>query len=227
MRFIEMMNQEKLTLVFSSPLNDYKMLRAAWENGAEAVKVHLNVNHHASHTQFKTFAEEKDVLAKILADSPVPVGLVMGGSSADVVRDLDDILAENFDFCSLYLHHTPLEVYQQKKLTKMSACDYTYSLDDIHALGKNGAEIIETSIVHPDEYGDLLTMKEIITYQQIREQVTIPMLVPSQKKVRVSDLSQLTEVGVNGLMIGAVVTGKTVETVSRSLASFRNGIDRL
>ena len=48
MRFVQLMDQRKFTLVVSLPSNDLELAKAALEGGADAVKVHCNVWHRAS-----------------------------------------------------------------------------------------------------------------------------------------------------------------------------------
>ncbi|WZU02269.1 hypothetical protein MGH68_04435 [Erysipelothrix sp. D19-032] len=44
------------------------------------MKIHLNVHHHASGTDFGSAAQERAFIEKVIANSPVPVGVVVGGS---------------------------------------------------------------------------------------------------------------------------------------------------
>lgn len=226
MRLINKMKERKITLVYSSPKNDYELVRTAWENGADAVKVHLNVHHHASDNNFGNYCQEKEVLLKILSDSPVPVGVVLGGNPSSVVEDFAGVMTSGFDFCSLYFHHTPSEIYQQNKMTIMSACDYTYDIDEINQCVSLGAEILEASIVPPNDYGQYLTMRDVSKYAEIKSRVSIPVLIPTQKKVRLKDLSMLKKSGIDALMLGTIVTGDTINSVSSTIAAFRNELDK-
>lgn len=221
------MRGDNFNLVVSCPVNEYEFVKAAWENGADAVKVHLNVNHHASGTGFKTLKEEYDFVKRILEESPVPVGIVAGGSPESVASDFGNVLKEGFDFLSLYGHHATTEVLEQNKITKMIACDYSYTSSDIQSLEKLGIEILEVSIMHQDDYGTPLTLKDLARYEHINNLVNIPTLIPTQKKIETSDLKSVKDVGFNGIMIGAVVTTKDFDTYVETIRSFRNAIDSL
>lgn len=221
------MRGDNFNLVVSCPVNEYEFVKAAWENGADAVKVHLNVNHHASGTGFKTLKEEYDFVKRILEESPVPVGIVVGGSPESVASDFGNVLKEGFDFLSLYGHHATTEVLEQNKITKMIACDYSYTSSDIQSLEKLGIEILEVSIMHQDDYGTPLTLKDLARYEHINNLVNIPTLIPTQKKIETSDLKSVKDVGFNGIMIGAVVTTKDFDTYIETIRSFRNAIDSL
>lgn len=227
MRFIEKMKGDKLNLVVSCPKNDYEYVKAAWEEGADAVKIHLNVHHHASDNNFYSLKEDIDFVKKVLENSPVPVGVVVGGSPEVVRKDFPNVLKENFDFLSLYLHDAVSEILDQDKITRMFACNYTYSLDEIKDFEKAGAEILEVSFMHPDDYGKPATLRDWLKYKQINEIATIPTLLPTQKKILPSEVKKVKEVGFNAIMIGAVVTTNDFEPFKQAVRDFRKAIDDL
>ena len=227
MKFIDLLNEEGLKLVVSCPKNDYEYVKAAWENGADAVKIHLNVHHHASGTDFGSAAQERAFIEKVIANSPVPVGVVVGGSPEVVNDDLKNVLAHDFEFLSLYLHDATPQVVNQDKLTRMFACSYAYSLDEIKMWSQIGAEVAELSIVHPDDYGKPLNMRDLLHYKQIIDAIDIPAALPTQKKVRIEELGNIKDLDFKAIMIGAVVTGNEYEGFVETIKSFRAAIDAL
>ncbi len=227
MKFIEMMKNGKLNLVVSCPKNEYEFVEAAWLNGADAVKIHLNVHHHASGTDFKSMDEEREFVEKLLKNSPVPVGVVLGGSTEVVRKDFKNVLEEEFDFLSVYLHDAVSETLTQDKITRMYACNDTYDLNEIKEIEAIGAEILEVSIVAPDQYGTALNLRDLVHYSQINKAVKIPTLLPTQKKITVEDLPSLKKVGFNGIMIGAIVTSNELETFSNTVKTFREALDAI
>ena len=50
--YLKMLENPKMTLIMSLPKNDPALCRAAFEAGADAVKVHINVEHRASGSRF-------------------------------------------------------------------------------------------------------------------------------------------------------------------------------
>ena len=44
------------------------------ENGADVVKIHINVKHHASQTLFGSFEEERGAIEAMLAEAKGPYG---------------------------------------------------------------------------------------------------------------------------------------------------------
>lgn len=227
MRFLELMNKDQLQLVISCPFNDYDFVKAAWENGADAVKIHLNVDHHASGNHFGSVAEELSFIEKVLENSPVPVGVVLGGSPDSVREDFINVLKHKFDYLSVYLHDATSEVLEQNKITKMFAASNTYSIDEIKMFEVLGTEILEVSIMNPEDYGKPLNLRDLVNYKQVNQAVSIPTLLPTQKKVTVQDLQSIKDVGFNGIMVGAVVTSKDFNQYVQVIKDFRSAIDEL
>lgn len=227
MRFIDKMKQDGLSLVVSCPFNDYEFVKAAWENGADAVKIHLNVDHHASGNHFGGVAEQIDFINLILDESPVPVGVVLGGSPSSVREDFANVLKQRFDYLSVYLHDATSDVLAQNQITKMFACNNTYSIDEIKTFEALGTEILEVSIMASETYGEPLNARDLLKYKMVNEAVSIPTLLPTQKKVTVDDLQAIKDVGFNGIMVGAVVTGKELTSYIEAIKSFRSAINEL
>ena len=228
-KIVDILNNNKFSLIVSLPANNYDLAKAAWENGADVIKMHINVHHRASQNVFGTFDENKELFERILKDCPVPVGIVAGDGPLVAENALDQIAEAGFDFVSLYSHHTPPKSLTLKhKLGVMGAIDYTYNDKEIEtvACGKY-ADILEMSIVHPEGYGQRLCLRDIIGYQKNTNMAKIPAIVPTQRVVYPSDCKILMDAGVKAVMIGAIVTGKEIETLAKTTKAFREAIDQL
>lgn len=225
-RYLELLNSEKMTLIMSLPANDPALCRAAFEAGADVVKVHINVEHRASGTHFGRLGEARGALEEMLAQAKGPMGLVPGASLEAAALDLPEAAGLGFDFFSIYAHHMPVG-YAFKDKAWMVACDGSYSLEEIAAMESCGAEVLEASIMPGAEYGQPLSMRDLMRYQSVVSHTSLPVVAPSQRFIRPEELPALAHTGVKGLMIGAVVTGRTEESIRRAVSSFRNAIDRM
>lgn len=222
---LKILHEKEMALIASLPKNDYSLAEAAWEGGADAIKVHINVAHRASGTNFGSYEEERQTLQKIVTDSPVPVGIVLGTDSTDILRDLPLVSNSGFDFLSLYIHHCPSSLLTMNhKLCKMLACDYTYDIEEIKELKDLKVDILEASIVHPELYGTALNVRDILTYKRLVIESNLPVIVPSQKKITPMDIPILKEIGVKGIMLGAIVTGKDSESMKNTMEMFKTEI---
>lgn len=224
--FVKRMTDSPMTLIMSLPQNDAEMSRAAYEAGADVVKVHCNLSHRASKNGFGPLSAYTDVFAKMLAEAEGPMGLVPGADAADVLRDMEAASRLGFDFFSLYAHHAPPTLLRLPQAL-MAACAHDYTACEAAALGAAGAAVLEASIVAPEGYGQPLSLRDIMTYRRLCEASALPVVVPTQRHVLPEDVPYLRDAGVRGIMIGAIVTGGETKTMRPAIAAFRRAIDRL
>lgn len=217
-----------MSLIVSLPMNNYEFAKIAWESGADAIKVHANVFHRASQNTFGTLDEQKEIFTKILKDSPIPVGIVPGEDVGLVENILDEIVTMGFDFVSLYGHHTPPSLVLRKDINNFFAVNSTYSFEEIREISSSFVtDILELSIMAPENYGQRLNARDLARYQYIASFSKAPTVVPTQKLIYPSDVPALYKTGIKAVMIGAISTGKEPETIRKTVKDFRNEIDRL
>ena len=224
--FLKLFESRKPVLIMSLPANDPALCRAAFEEGADVVKVHINVEHRASGTHFGRLAQEGPALRQMLAEAKGPMGLVPGASLEAIRLDVEEASRLGFDFFSTYIHHMPV-LETPVPQAWMAACDGSYDLAEIKNVQRIGAQVLEASVMPGAEYGQPLSMRDLLRYHMIAEQSDLPMVVPTQRLIRPQELPALAEAGMRGIMIGAVVTGRTEESIRRGVAAFRNAIDRM
>lgn len=226
MKPLEIFGIKNTALIVSLPANDMKLAEAAWDNGADVVKVHMNVEHRASGTRFGSFDEEKTFFNKLIETKRGTVGIVAGGNIESVVRDYTKAVELGFDFISLYAHHMPARFLNDARIKHMLAADYTYSLDKIKFLAKTSADIFEMSVIEPEGYGKPLNADDISRYGLICNSICKPVVLPTQRNILPEEIGMLKETGISGIMIGAIVTGKDENSLAKSVLNFRNAIDR-
>lgn len=216
-----------MVLIASLPRNDVALARAALDAGADVVKVHLNVEHHASGMHFGSLAEERDALQQIRAAAgDVPCGLVPGATPALDSAELEAVIELGFDFISLYLRHAPAGVLPARsRLGRMFAPAFGDAIEQIGALDQLGVDVCELSIMDPDTYGEPLTFHDLARYAALRRVSTLPFVVPTQHYIPPAAVADLRAAGVQGIMIGAIVAGKTAASWQETTAAFRHAID--
>lgn len=222
--FLELLTGRKPALIMSLPMNDPALCRAAFEEGADVVKVHINVEHRASGTRFGRLSEESAALLEMLSAAKGPMGLVPGGSLEAVALDLQEAAQMGFAFFSTYAHHMPVAATGK---VWMAACDGSYDLSEVQSLERVGASVLEASIMPGAEYGQPLSMRDLMRYSAIAAHTSLPMVVPTQRFIRPEEIPALADAGMRGIMIGAVVTGRTEDSIRRAVSAFRNAIDRM
>lgn len=231
MSFKKMICDNKFSLLVSLPSNDLELAKAALEGGAMAIKVHCNVWHRASGHTFGTYEENREFLRELIKlCGDVPVGLMPGTSEAFITEDDRKELEEmGLRYVSAYSHHLPCFMMESEKLTNAVAIDFTYSNSTLDAVRSSDIEVLECSIVRGEEYGTDLTYADILRYSEIVQKSGKPCVVPTQRKIKPSEVKHLYRAGCKALMIGAVVIGQepTPEEIRAVTRGFRDAVDAL
>ena len=224
-RLIELLSSAPRLLV-SLPRNDRELAKAALDGGAEALKVHLNVHHDASGTHFGTLTEERKSLEAILRlAGHVPVGVVTGSERVASRREVHSLREMGVDFFDLYAHHMPAWMIRLSEFGRMVAINSSYPLSMIQALVGIGMEILEAAVVAHEGYGKPLNVQDLASYRLLRGAVSVPIVVPSQRKLTPEDAQILTKnIGIEGIMIGAIVTGKEPASLRHATERFQRAL---
>lgn len=226
MKLTQALETNKMTLIMSMPVNDPEVMRAALDAGADVVKVHVNLMHRASGNSFGTLAENEKVLHQMLDMTNLPMGVVLGADADTVRGEIHALKDFDFSFLSLYGHHAPVCAAMLPQ-ELMAACDGTYTMDEVRAFAQCGAKVLEASIMPGSEYGMPLSFRDLCRYRALVNETQLPVVVPTQRKVLPDDVRALYNAGVKGLMVGAVVTGESADSVYRAVSAFRQAIDAL
>lgn len=216
-----------LNLWVSLPRNDVELAKAAVAAGADAIKVHIAVEHVASGNRFGTLEEEAaNIEAIVKVAEGRPVGLVAGGSPESAPTSLEPVRDLGISFISIYAHHCPARWLDgQPPVPVTVAPNYQYPRDLIKYLPRTGVVAIEGSVIPQARYGEPLTAADLAHYHFLRSQVDVPIVLPSQLRWTPADVPALAATGVNSLMIGALVTGQAVQSLAETTAAFRKAID--
>lgn len=215
-----------MSLFVSLARNDVALARAAVDAGADALKVHMNVGHRASGTEFGSFEQEREAFAEIL-DVGVPVGLVVGGEGSVHLDQVQAARELGFAFFDVYLHHAPtwfVEVAPDGGA--MVALAHDHPLERATALEAMGLAAVEASLAAPDDYGTPLHLDRLADIARLCSLTRLPVVVPSQHAITPADVGPLRDLGVAALLIGAVVTGATADEVARATRDLRVTIDQ-
>ncbi|UIO41427.1 hypothetical protein LOY85_21915 [Brevibacillus brevis] len=225
-RFQQALEEKSFLLMVSLPQNDETLARAAMEEGADGLKMHINVYHRASGNRFGPLAEYTDFLQTIRSQFAGPIGIVPGGSIEELnpeeIRQFDSL---GIDFISIYGHHLPAPLLKIEGVASTFAIDDQFDLNRLEVVKHFSMTALEASIIPGSEYGTRLTFADLLAYQYIVEKAGIPIIVPTQRKIMAEDIEALRETGVRVLLAGAMAIGRTEDEIRRSIYALRNAID--
>lgn len=225
-RFRQALEEKPFLLMVSLPQNDETLARAAMEEGADGLKMHINVYHRASGNRFGPLAEYTDFLQTIRSQFAGPIGIVPGGSMEELnpeeIKQFDSL---GIDFLSIYGHHLPASLLKIEGVASTFAIDDQFDLSRLEAVKHFPMTALEASVIPGSEYGTRLTFADLLAYRYIVEKAGIPIIVPTQRKIMADDIEALRETGVRVLLAGAMAIGRTEDEMRRSIHALRNAID--
>jgi len=208
-------------LIVSLPRNAPDLAQAAADGGAEALKVHLHLTHDASGTHFGSLAEERENLEGIISLG-LPTGIVPGaGERLASLEEMRELAALGMDFFDLYAHDAPAWLVGFPGMTRGVAISTPAEADNIPDLEALGFEMIEAAIIPHGGYGSPLCAADLVGYRQVRRATRLPIIVPTQRAIRPEEVPVLVEeIGINAIMIGAIVTGLEPDTLRAATRRF-------
>ncbi|MBI3923057.1 MAG: hypothetical protein HY318_16675 [Armatimonadetes bacterium] len=225
-RFLHKARKDSLSLIVSLPANSEELARAALSGGAECLKVHIRVHHDASGTHFGSLDEERANLAAILkVAGGVPVGIVAGAETPATPEELRQLAEMGIDFFDLYDFHMPAWMLKTTDMNRVVAVGSDYDVSRLQALEPLGMEMLEAAVVPHDQYGQPLTVRDLSVYRCLAKAVSVPTIVPSQKRILPEEVALLGATGLRAVMIGAIVTGKEASTIESVTRTFREAVE--
>lgn len=223
----QMLTEKELSLIVSLPANDIELARAAIAGGADAIKVHINVEHRASGNTFGTVEDNRAFFEQLKKEFAGPLGVVVGGSYEDVipseVKKMEDL---GFSYFSIYMKDMP-SFLLDSALEQTVAGQNDYKIETLAYLKETSVAAFEASIIKGTEYGQPLNFNDLLEYRTIVKTVGIPVIIPSQRKIEPKDTKALMDTGIKAVMIGAMSTGKDAASIERITREFRLEIDQL
>jgi len=225
-KLTEMLKKNNMSLIVSLPYNDMEIAKAAISGGADAIKVHINVEHRASGNKFGSLKENRSFFEALAKEFSGPLGIVPGGSFENIHEsEMKELEAMGFNYYSVYMKHMP-SFMLDLKMEKTVAGDSNYALEIVRYLKGTTIDAFEASIIPGEEYGTPLSFQDLIKYKSIVETLDIPVIVPSQRKITPGDIPHLAAIGVKAVMIGAIVTGKEPHSIEKVTKEIRKAIGR-
>lgn len=215
---------DRPAVLVSLPRNDARLAEAAIRGGADGLKVHINVEHRASGTIFRSLADEAVELRQIVRLG-MPTGLAVGAAGTVSLSEVRVAVSWGFDFFDAYAAHAP-EGYVDAcgKVTAMLAVGPNDPPGTAARLVDLGVQAIEASTLDPALYGTELSIGSVATIMELKAAVSVPLIVPTQHRLTVDDAHRLADVGVEAILLGAVVTGTEPDSIEKATHEFATAL---
>lgn len=222
LNFHELLSLEKPLLIVSLPENSLDYAKAAIDNGADAIKLHVNLKHRVTgqvHASWKAIKSEVEKIKKLNCC----MGIVPGTETMASPFEIKEMEDSGFSFFDVYIDYAPLYLLNSS-MAKMLALNYTYEFYMVKHLASLGADAVEISIINPNDYGKPLTLIDITRYKEILDMTELPAFVPTQKKISPAESGKLLEMGFRGIIIGPIVTGVNLRDFSLTVKEYEKVI---
>jgi len=230
-RRLERFLRDNFALLVSLPRNDPELAEVALNAGADGLKVHINLHHHASGLDTGSLDEEAPRIEEIIALG-APVGIVPGGgddvASREEMRRLNEMGIDFFDLYADDLRAWMLRMAdtEMSVMVAFGADCWPWGLvEDVREDSR--PDMIEASIIQHEGYGGPLTASDVSSYAEIARRSGLPVIVPTQRAICPDEVGVLRDAGTAGVLIGAIVTGTELAEVAHVTSAFREAIDLL
>jgi len=215
-RLIELLVQQKMTLIVALPENNEALATAAAAAGADALQLSL----------VESWQPEKAKIVEIVEQSKLPVGLALGQKKL-TDQALKEIAACGFDFFMADLLAVPNYSAQLTKLSRIAALNSRFSVDNLIDLGELGADALSAAIIPTSGWGKELVVGDLQNYISIVLSTGIPVIIPTERCVRPSEVAIIADTEAKGLLITPVVSGQTAKGLEKVVREFRLAVDEL
>lgn len=207
-------------VIVSLARHDLDLAKAALDAGASAIKTHLNAYHRATDRTFGTFTEERPFFEE-LAKLGCPLLVMAGQEVVPSEEEMDALYDLGFQGFNVYVDHMQPHMLKSK-LRPMPALASTSTPEDLQRIAAIPGCIIEASIMIFDRYRTAMTDEDLARYKAIVDAVDVPVILPSQLALTPADARRLKEIGIAAPLLGAIVTGDTVKSMSAAVRQIVN-----
>ena len=200
-KLLKMLKEKPLTLIVHLPENKLELAQAAEAAGAEALMIDQG------------YDEEK-----VLQAVKIPVGLNAGELKETELK---------FDFINF-----PAEALGEfgklKKIARIASLNENYTLDKLMQVNEKEIDAVDAAIIPLHQFGKELVVGDLQNYIAITlSSAKLPVIIPTQRNIKPSEVAIIWDTGVKGLMLTRVVLGETARSVGKAVKEYRIAIDDL
>ncbi len=183
----------------------------------------LRVNTH----ELNDFKTEKENLARVLAQTKIPVGLSAGWEKLLNKKELAQLCQLGFDFINIGIEHLSVSLLGAKKIGRVLRLNSRFCLDDIVNVSRDQCLAMDAAIIPAAQWGKELVVGDLQNYIAIVMSAGLPVLIPTQKLLQPSEAAIIADTGAKGLILTPIVLGSTARHVGQVIAEFKLAIEEL
>ncbi len=212
-RLTELLNINKLTLVVDLPKNDPALAEAAIAGGADALQLRYD--------------PDQENLARILRSTSIPVGILVNEPDQLAKKDVQAMGKLGFDFINMKRDNLPDYYENIKGMAKVLSLSNRFTIDLVLGIGEHGADALDAAIIPVAEKGKDLVVGDLQNYISIIIAAGIPVIIPTERAIRPSEVAIISDTEAKGLMLTPVVLGTSAKHIAKNVREFRAAVDDL
>jgi hypothetical protein len=139
----------------------------------------------------------------------------------------EDLEKYGVDFIEYSIQTPPAQIDKVKKLGKMQSLGADYTLDKLMELKDDNADVVNATIFSKSEWGKELSVGDLQHFISICISSNVPVLVPTQKRIRPSEVSIIWDTGAKGLILTPNMLPKKKEELIEVIQEYRAAVDDL
>ncbi len=214
-KILSILDKQAMTLIVNIPEADADLAKAAQAGGCDALLL-----------DYSEVKDNKSDVAAIIKSSTVPVG-VSCGSEKLTEDQAKELCKMGFDFLEICVDIIPQWINKFEGIAKFVTLNQDYSAYDLTELAHKKLNAIDAAVISNDTLGKDLTVGDLQNYITIALSTGLPVLVPTQKMVRASEVPIIWDTGAKGIILNKMVIGETALTVKAVTKEFREEIEKL
>jgi len=204
-RLLDVLSKNKFSLIVYLPENKPALAKLVEKLGADALLVKND--------------EMADLIVKAVR---IPVGVDVETQKISV-KKLKSL--EGFDFVNFGLD--ALETFaKHKKGSRVVALDDKYTLDRLMQV-ENKADAVDATIISIRHLGKELVVGDLQNYIAIALSSGLPVMIPTQRKIKPSEVSIIWDTGAKGLLLTETVLGKDEKSIEKKFKEYKIAVDDL
>lgn len=224
-QLLEKLSGDQGCLLVSIPTNSVEPALAAQQGGADGLKVHIDVTHHATGIHFGDLEGEAENIKRVIQSVDIPVGLVPGESLSLSGDTLQKAAGLGIAFVDSYCQFWPAAIHRVDGVDLWAAFDSTYAFEEMCSLAAlPWVDAVEVSILPASRYGTFLSWRDLGRYLRLKRAIDKPLIIPSQCRIRPDDVVALKKLGLKNFLMGVIALGREPEAIEEMTREFRRAL---
>ncbi len=210
-RLVSMLKKEVFSLLVVLPQISVEFAKTAEDAGADAICVRFDSS------------KDKSELIDIVKAVKIPVGIVFSGGGDISRAQLSALIRLGFDFIEVPMGLAGM-LEEVKDGGRIAAIAKDYNIEDIARVTESRIDALDAAIIDPENRGQDMTVGDIQQYITICITSGLPVIVSTQKMIRVSEVPIIWDTGAKAIMLEESMTGDSISAFRSIVSEFKQAV---